>query len=129
MRNQLKTIIVEHRHRQESPAPVQKGDNLFIIKCPKGLGALKYWLQKRKFNCFVETKDRNGKCLFGLLWDFHHGTFPSPKRSERGAILVLDRKLEKQAALIMINALGAETDYSKQWRQAQRDLYQYGRSD
>lgn len=124
-----RTVIVEHRVRHEgTPKPQTREENLFIIKCPAGLSALRYWLQKRKYNCFVETMDANGKPMFGLLWDYHHGQFPSPKRGERGVVLILDRTLQKQAALIILNWMAAETAYSSQWKQAQRDLWQYGKA-
>lgn len=120
----LRTIIVEHHVRHEgTPKAQSHEENLFIVKCPAGLSALRYWLQKRKYNCFVDSADKNGKPTFGLLWDYHHGQFPSPKRSPRGVVLILDKKLQKQAALIILNWLASENDYTSQWKQAQRDLW------
>lgn len=123
-----KTLHVHHHHHKAKPAPAKNPENLFIVKCPAGLAALKYWLQGRKFNTFVETQDKNGKPLLGLLWDYHLGKFPSPKRTERGAVLVLNRDLTKDAALIVLNAMAEETEYGRQWKQAQRDLWKYGRA-
>lgn len=123
---QSRTIHVHH-HGERVIKPKNLPENLFVVKCHKGLAALKYWLQSRKYNTFIDSTDKNGKPMFGLLWDYHIGQFPSPKRSERGAIIVLDRSMVKDVALILLNAASQETEYGKQWVQAQRAIWLYGR--
>lgn len=103
-------------------------ENLFVVRDHSGVAALKYWLQKRKYNTFIHSLDKNGKPLFGLLWDYHIGQFPSPSRRPRGAIIMLDRTFEKQVALVICGHAATETEFGKQWVQAQRALWMYGRS-
>lgn len=104
-----------------------KEDGPFIVKCSSGLTALKYWLQNQKYNTFVETTDKNGNPMYGLLWDYELGKFPSERRTHRGLILVLDKNLVIKAGLHVVNHMDIQTEYGKQFQKAQRDLYKYGR--
>lgn len=129
MRNTTRTVIVEHTVRHVGEPQKQRDDNLFVVKDHAGLAALRYWLQKRKYNTFTNGRDKNGKPLFGLSWDYELGRFPSGQRDKtRGAVLVLDRKLEQQTAMIILNWMSTETEYGKQWKQAQTDLWKYGKA-
>lgn len=119
-----KTYGRPHKSVQRHKNP----DDIFIVKNGKGLSALKYWLRNRKSNTFVETLDKNGNPLFGLLWDYELGRFPSTKRKKRGAVVILDKALQKPAALIILSGMATETEYGKQWAQAQRDLWTHGRT-
>lgn len=104
-----------------------KADNFFIVKNKSDLYQLKGWLQNRKYNTFVESQDKNGKPLIGLLWDYHLGSFPSPSRGKRGVILVSDKNLLKQTLINTINHISVECDYGDCWRKKQMDLVLYGR--
>lgn len=102
-----------------------KADNFFIVKNKSDLYQLKGWLQNRKYNTFVESQDKNGKPLIGLLWDYHLGRFPSPSRGKRGVILVTDKNLLKPSLINAINHLSVECSYGDCWRKQQMDLVLY----
>lgn len=122
---QHRTITVNDLYKSAAPA-TGNPDNLFIIKDYSGIAALKYWLKNRQYNCFIKSKDKRGKTLFGLIWDYNLGSFPSPNRRERGAIIVLDDAYMKETALKIIAGMKVENDYAKMFRQAQYDLWKYG---
>ena len=121
-----RTVHIQHHKPESVPVPPPDTENIFVVKDGRGVAALRYWLQKRKYNTFIETQDKNGKKLFGLIWDYQLGRTPS-KRSERGLVLVLDRALEKKVALILLNWMAAETDYGRQWVANERNTWKYGR--
>ena len=100
----------------------------FVVHNTAGVCALKYWLQKdRPYNTFVETLDCNHNVLFGLLWDYEFGKFPSSNRKKRGVVVVLDETLVQRVALTILANMKINDDYGKQWAAAQRDLYKFGR--
>lgn len=121
------TLHVHHHHRAPPAPPGKNPENLFIVKCPSGLNALRYWLQKRKYNTFIHTFDKHGKPLFGLKWDYHFGRSVSVNQKERGAVLCLDQSFEKDVALIILNGLATEHEYDQQWKHAQIQLWKYGK--
>lgn len=135
MRKQLKTVHItpEMRHRSKKPPAFSGQDparqeNLFVIRNEAGLGALRFWLMSRKYNTFIESTDARGNPIMGLLWDYHLGRQPSPKRMERGLVVFWDKKLQKAGAQIILNHIAIENEYGKIWVSQQRDLWKYGRS-
>lgn len=118
----------ETRHKPPKAAIRPDYENMFVVRDMRGVKALKYWLQSRKYNTFVETIDKNGRPIIGLLWDYHFGCFPSEKRAPRGIVLCVDAGLLREAGLCVVNHLSIETQYGREWQKAQKDLYSYGKA-
>lgn len=94
----------------------------YDLKKQEQIPDLRFWLNNKKFNTFVETKDKNGSPLIGLLWDYQLGRFPSMSRKPRGLILIRRADLVKPALLTVINGLSVECEYGKCWKKAQLDM-------
>lgn len=123
---EARTVHVTHTHKAAPPPPEKERTPFFVVRDGSGVAALRYWLQQRKYNTFIETTDARGKKLFGLIWDYQFGKSPS-KRSERGIVLVVDKNLHKTVALMLLNHAAAETDYGQQWVQNERINWKHGR--
>lgn len=124
-----RVVKIEHAYK---PRPIKKktdAENFFIVKNKGDLSALKYWLAERKFNTFVESQDKFNQKLFGLIWDFELGKFPSTRRSKRGAIVVKKKELIKPVAFHILNTMSTENTFGEQWRAQQFQLWRYGRDD
>lgn len=106
---------------------VDKSKEPFIVQDHAGVTALKYWLQSKKYNTFIETNDKNGNTLYGLLWDYDLGSFPSNKQSKRGLIVVIERNIGNKTGLVVANGMSTETEYGRLLKKSKHDLYTYGR--
>lgn len=102
-------------------------ENIFVVHNGASLGALTYWLQTRKYNAIIESKDKTDNTIFGLAWDFELGKFPSYNRRKRGVIQVIDKDFVAKAGEIIACGMRPNNEIGIMERKAKIDLYKYGR--